>query len=104
MYGLAVVAMTDVLQHWLASEAYLDSPARTANCGVHQESGSDWCVELEGRELRGQRAFEGGTRFATGLISCQHRNVGYLRGVPHKAQHGRHEHIGAGELLFQIFA
>jgi hypothetical protein len=37
MYGLAVVAMTEILQHWLARELYLHSPARTLNCGVHYD-------------------------------------------------------------------
>ena len=39
MYGLAVVAMTEVLHHRLAGELYLHAPARTLNCGVHHGYG-----------------------------------------------------------------
>jgi hypothetical protein len=35
MHSLAVVAMTEILHHWLAGELYLHRPARTLNCGSH---------------------------------------------------------------------
>jgi hypothetical protein len=35
VYGLAVIAMTEILHHWLPSQPYLHGPAGTLNCHVH---------------------------------------------------------------------
>src|SRR5262245_25969128 len=65
MYGLAVVAMTEVLQQRVARNLYFHSTARTLNCGDHHGSprccGEAWADSI----MQGMRATNSSTATRT---------------------------------------
>jgi hypothetical protein len=66
MHRLAVVAMTEILHHWLAGKLYFHSTARTLNCGDHH--GFPWyCNEA-------RRSMDGGFQYTdTGQVHASTR-------------------------------